>query len=67
MKPMHTKSKMPRLTPDRDEFAQFYTMFKKWFEAEELEVTDFVIGRFASRLQDFIKFGGVEMSRFKKG
>lgn len=48
---------MPRLTPDRDEFARFYVMFKKWFEMEELEVSDFVLGRFASRLQDFIEFG----------
>ncbi len=26
---------------------------KKWFEDEELEVDDFVIGRMASRLEDF--------------
>lgn len=36
-------------------FVELTTLIKQWFEAEEIEVTDFVVGRMAGRIQDIIK------------
>ncbi len=36
-----------------DKFIKLVGLFRQWFEDEELEVTDFVLGRMASRLQRY--------------
>ena len=38
-----------------ERFIELLNLFKQWFADEEMEVSDFVLGRMASRLQQYEK------------
>jgi hypothetical protein len=46
---------MKTIEQNTDEFIKYVGIVKQWFQDEELEVSDYVIGRMASRIQTLFK------------
>jgi hypothetical protein len=46
---------MKTIEQNTDEFIKYVGIVKRWFKDEELEVSDYVIGRMASRIQTLFK------------